>query len=519
METDRELQQEKLRTSHKHVKSEDSDEDQDRWSVYKTQLENICQSLQYLILQYQDQLPSGVQGSVNVQSLERSLKDLLSELKQTRMPLAFESVGTDNLMSRPSAQAVNERVLHHNSELPNFVSRLTEEKMELRNTLGRLEEEIWRYRQRGSEHQNGHDLTENLTDQENRHLEARATWAKERLSLQLTLNQTEQELDKCRTDLRLERERRAVDSGHGTDADRDRIQRLYGKYLRADSYRKALVYQKKYLLLLLGGFQDCEQTTLALIARMGVYPSPEDLRRTARHRRPYTVFRSAARVMVAVSRMRYLVRKWKRATRVGSPVMGGTVDLQQGYTPDSNSYSPPRINTPSRLSGFGPLGSHTPSPFHLNTQSSPYSHPYLSSSVSQRGIINGATPNHPLGGTSSGYHVNGSGITNGISPYQSVGGVSESYYANGNFSVHTTPPTRDYSSKPHPSGEHSGARRKILASSSPSNPVSSSSPVRRVRITEPSSLHDDYISRLENLQQRLSGMDSGTPKSRSYPRR
>uniref|UniRef100_K1Q771 Pericentrin n=1 Tax=Magallana gigas TaxID=29159 RepID=K1Q771_MAGGI len=51
------------------------------------------------------------------------------------------------------------------------------------------------------------------------------------------------------------------------------IQRLYGKYLRADSYRKALVYQKKYLLLLLGGFQDCEQTTLALIARMGVYPS------------------------------------------------------------------------------------------------------------------------------------------------------------------------------------------------------------------------------------------------------
>ena len=80
------------------------------------------------------------------------------------------------------------------------------------------------------------------------------------------------------------------------------VQRLYGKYLRADSYRKALVYQKKYLLLLLGGFQDCEQTTLALIARMGAYPSPEHLNATARHRRPFTVFRSAARVVVAVSR-------------------------------------------------------------------------------------------------------------------------------------------------------------------------------------------------------------------------
>eukprot|EP00105_Crassostrea_gigas_P033966 XP_019918114.1 PREDICTED: pericentrin-like [Crassostrea gigas] len=113
---------------------------------------------------------------------------------------------------------------------------------------------------------------------------------------------------------------------------RDRIQRLYGKYLLADSNRKALVYQKKYLLLLLGGFWDCEQTTVALIANMGVYPSPEDLQRGTRPRRPVTAFRSAARVVVAVTsrflsvycscRMRYLVRKWKRTTRVGSPVMG-----------------------------------------------------------------------------------------------------------------------------------------------------------------------------------------------------
>uniref|UniRef100_A0A8W8MAG2 Uncharacterized protein n=1 Tax=Magallana gigas TaxID=29159 RepID=A0A8W8MAG2_MAGGI len=143
------------------------------------------------------------------------------------------------------------------------------------------------------------------------------------------------------------------------------------------------------------------------------------------------------------SGMRYLVRKWKRATRVGSPVMGGTVDLQQG-------------------------------------------------------------------GASSCYHVNSNGVTNGISPYQSVGGISDSYHVNSSFSVHTTPPpTRDYSSKPHPTSENSGARRKILSSSSP-NPtkVGHSTPARRVRIREPSS-HDDYISRLENLQQRLSGMDSG----------
>uniref|UniRef100_A0A8W8MAM0 Uncharacterized protein n=1 Tax=Magallana gigas TaxID=29159 RepID=A0A8W8MAM0_MAGGI len=49
---------------------------------------------------------------------------------------------------------------------------------------------------------------------------------------------------------------------------------------------------------------------------------------------------------------------------------------------------------------------------------------------------------------------------------------------------------------------------KILSSSSPTpTKVGHSSPARRVRISEPSP-HDDYISRLENLQQRLSGMDS-----------
>ena len=80
------------------------------------------------------------------------------------------------------------------------------------------------------------------------------------------------------------------------------MQRLYGKYLRAESFRKALVYQKKYLLLLLGGFQDCEEQTLLEIAKMGVYPTAEDVQRRTRHPRPYSRFRSAVRVVIAVSR-------------------------------------------------------------------------------------------------------------------------------------------------------------------------------------------------------------------------
>ena len=80
------------------------------------------------------------------------------------------------------------------------------------------------------------------------------------------------------------------------------VLRLYGKYLRAESFRKALTYQKKYLLLLLGGFQDCEQATLALIAKMGAFPSPDDVQRRSRHSRGFMRFRSAVRVVIAVQR-------------------------------------------------------------------------------------------------------------------------------------------------------------------------------------------------------------------------
>lgn len=75
------------------------------------------------------------------------------------------------------------------------------------------------------------------------------------------------------------------------------VQRLYERYLKAESYRKSLVYQKRYLLLLLGGFQDCEQATLALIARMGAQPSL-----VAHASRPISRFRSAVRALIAISR-------------------------------------------------------------------------------------------------------------------------------------------------------------------------------------------------------------------------
>ncbi|XP_042327115.1 LOW QUALITY PROTEIN: pericentrin [Sceloporus undulatus] len=98
-----------------------------------------------------------------------------------------------------------------------------------------------------------------------------------------------------------------------------KMQKLYRKYLRAESYRKALVYQKKYLLLLLGGFQACEQATLSFIARMGVYPSLPDLNRSESRHRLFIKFRSAARVVIAISRLKFLVKKWHKVSRRDQP--------------------------------------------------------------------------------------------------------------------------------------------------------------------------------------------------------
>ncbi|ETE72894.1 Pericentrin [Ophiophagus hannah] len=99
-----------------------------------------------------------------------------------------------------------------------------------------------------------------------------------------------------------------------------KIQKLYRKYLRAESFRKALVYQKKYLLLLLGGFQECEQATLSLIARMGIYPSPPDLNVSETRSRFFTKFRSAVRVVIAILRLKFLVRKWHKVNKKEMPL-------------------------------------------------------------------------------------------------------------------------------------------------------------------------------------------------------
>ncbi|XP_027540623.1 A-kinase anchor protein 9 isoform X7 [Neopelma chrysocephalum] len=246
-------------------------------------------------------------------AVQSAIEEVISELKI--LP-GLSCLGELKLVLPPGtpSSSLTERLLRQNAELTGFVSKLSEEKNNLRNAVMKLEEELRRYQHR----QPSGDYSSRRSSDVGVNIDTlvaseKETWNRERLLLQKSLKQADAELSKLRAELRSETFLREL----GSDSENAVLRRIYGKYLRAESFRKALIYQKKYLLLLLGGFQECEEATLALIARMGGQPSYTDLEIITHHSKGFTRFRSAVRVSIAISRMKFLVRRWHRVTGSG----------------------------------------------------------------------------------------------------------------------------------------------------------------------------------------------------------
>ncbi|XP_038135289.1 A-kinase anchor protein 9 isoform X4 [Cyprinodon tularosa] len=248
--------------------------------------------------------------------VQSNVDEVISILQQSPgLPSIPESVSLLAGGSSSSSNNLTERLLRQNAELTGFVSRLTEEKNELRNHTLRLEEELRRYRQAGvgsadNPSRRGVSKAETLLSQE------REAWTREKLRLEKALHLSQSQVARLRGEIRSDTLREIS----GPESDNSALKRMYGKYLRSESFRKALIYQKKYLLLLLGGFQECEEATLSLLSRMGGQPSLSSLESYSQRRRGLTRFRSAVRVSIALSRMRFLVKRWHKATGVSSTV-------------------------------------------------------------------------------------------------------------------------------------------------------------------------------------------------------
>nr|XP_061808451.1 A-kinase anchor protein 9-like [Nerophis lumbriciformis] len=243
--------------------------------------------------------------------LQSSVDDVISMLQQSpALPSIPESAALLAGGSSSSA-SLTERLLRQNAELTGFVGRLTEEKNDLRNHSLRLEEELRCCRhagdtysgRRGAYRLDSADAV--LLSQEKEAL------SQEKVHLEKALDQALAQVARLKGEIRTDTLRQIT----GPEADNAVLKRMYGRYLRSESFRKALIYQKKYLLLLLGGFQECEEATLALLSRMGGRP-PEGLGGGSRWQRSRGLmrFRSAVRVSIALSRMRFLVKRWHKTT-------------------------------------------------------------------------------------------------------------------------------------------------------------------------------------------------------------
>nr|XP_015213348.1 PREDICTED: A-kinase anchor protein 9 isoform X1 [Lepisosteus oculatus] len=278
-------------------------------------LQLIASKIRSLASKASSSVPFEELDSESLVWLLNSVQDVVSQLQQ--LPPVPPVPESPPVPSGDPSSSLAERLLRQNAELTGFVSRLTEEKNDLRNALIKLEEELRRYRHRGLA---GGDCTNRSPADNQDAIDAilvsdREAWNREKASLEKSLQQAEAEVSRLRSELRTDSLCRDM---AGSDSDSTALKRIYGKYLRAESFRKALIYQKKYLLLLLGGFQECEEATLSLIARMGGRPSYTNLEVITHHRRGFTRFRSVVRVSIALSRMKFLVRRWQRATGSGS---------------------------------------------------------------------------------------------------------------------------------------------------------------------------------------------------------
>ena len=101
--------------------------------------------------------------------------------------------------------------------------------------------------------------------------------------------------------------------------------KFYFKFIRCENHRKALIYQKRYLLVLLTGYEDTEIYALNEIRRLtgdtrsNIYPFQNhfnrmnSIQKPTYHRRSFDYrfrFRYYVRVVIATIRLRWLAKKW-----------------------------------------------------------------------------------------------------------------------------------------------------------------------------------------------------------------
>lgn len=94
--------------------------------------------------------------------------------------------------------------------------------------------------------------------------------------------------------------------------DRDEIEEranhLFGKYLRTESFRRALIHQKRYLMIVLSTYESNESKVLSTFNNNNLSVLPK--------RRKLPSFKSVVLVAIAIERMKFILRRWQTGKRV-----------------------------------------------------------------------------------------------------------------------------------------------------------------------------------------------------------
>ncbi|XP_059113297.1 A-kinase anchor protein 9 isoform X3 [Peromyscus eremicus] len=202
--------------------------------------------------------------------------------------------------SSTSCGSLTETLLRQNSELTGHVNQLTEEKNGLRSIIMKLEEQIKFYQQTRAGRNDAMSLqSSGLSPDGSANIEdviasEKEVWSKEKLSLQKSLKRAEAKVCELKAELRND----AVPQNRSPDSEN-------------------AIFKKKYLLLLLGRLQEYEEATVGLLARMAGCPGLRNPETVTSRPKGSTRFRIAARVSIAVSRMKYLVRRWHQVKGSG----------------------------------------------------------------------------------------------------------------------------------------------------------------------------------------------------------
>ncbi|XP_006607658.1 A-kinase anchor protein 9-like isoform X9 [Apis dorsata] len=224
---------------------------------------------------------------------EKNLKDVITELQQDIKTYTIRELElTKELKNRFSNENIPAKFLQKIEDLTNINEKYLTEKTILQEKLMKAREE------------------------------------KEQLNQRIKLFEVQVKRNKAPQDL-------------NTREHTEKLQHFYGKFLRADSRRKALAYQKRYLLSIVGGYQLSEENTLSVLAQLTkVQRSYAVIGRNKKS--PKVRFRSAVLVVISICRMKWLIVRWNTGKRIGVKTLLWNID--QSFLPIQKTtinHSPP----------------------------------------------------------------------------------------------------------------------------------------------------------------------------------